>query len=96
MFVPDGVPGTPSARLPNRSDENFSKKESETYMATNSTAPFQPSAQQVKELRERTGAEASSSKPPFKLPERVPGPAGTPGPRDLYDPDIVVHSRDFR
>jgi error-prone DNA polymerase len=47
-------------------------------------------------LRERTGAEASSSKSPFKLPERVPGPAGTPGSRDLYDPDIVVHSRDFR
>lgn len=47
-------------------------------------------------LRERTGAEASSSKPPFMLPERVPGPAGTPGRRDLYEPDIVVHSRDFR
>jgi elongation factor Ts len=32
------------------------EKEPEKYMATNSAAPFQPSAQQVKELRERTGA----------------------------------------
>ncbi len=47
-------------------------------------------------LRERTGAEASSSEPPFKLPERVPGPSETPGPGDLGEPDIVVHSRDFR
>jgi len=43
-------------------------------------------------LRERDGAETPSQKPPFKLPERPPGH----DPRDIYVPDIVIHSRDFR
>jgi len=42
-------------------------------------------------LRERSGAEHPNAAP-FKLPERVPGY----DPRDIYVPDIVVHSRDFR
>jgi error-prone DNA polymerase len=42
-------------------------------------------------LRERTGVEELRPSP-FKLPERVPGH----DPRDIYIPDIVIHSRDFR
>jgi error-prone DNA polymerase len=41
-------------------------------------------------LRERGGTEPLN-KPPFKLTERVPGH----DPRDMYEPDIVIHSRDF-
>jgi DNA polymerase III alpha subunit len=47
-------------------------------------------------LRGRLGAEPSGRKPPFKLqrefPRRMPGH----DPRDFYEPDIVVHSRNFR
>jgi error-prone DNA polymerase len=39
-------------------------------------------------LRERNGGDT----PPRKLPGRVPGY----DPRDIYIPDIVIHSRDFR
>jgi error-prone DNA polymerase len=42
-------------------------------------------------LRERGGAEPPN-KPPFKLIERVPGY----DPRDMYEPTISIHSRDFR
>jgi error-prone DNA polymerase len=41
-------------------------------------------------LRERSDAE--TPRLPFKLPERVPGY----DPCDMYEPDIVIHSRDFR
>jgi error-prone DNA polymerase len=41
-------------------------------------------------LRECTDSDQPHS--PFKLPERVPGY----DPRDIYIPDIVIHSRDFR
>ena len=47
-------------------------------------------------LRQRTGAELSDPKPPLKLSGRASSPSGAPGPRDLYEPDIVVQSRDFR
>ena len=42
-------------------------------------------------LRDRTGAE-------IEAPElaAAPHPSDLPPPRDTYDPDIVVHSRDFR
>jgi error-prone DNA polymerase len=43
-------------------------------------------------LRARTGIDKSARKSVFALPERVPGY----DPRDLYVPDIVIHSRDFR
>jgi error-prone DNA polymerase len=42
-------------------------------------------------LRERSGAEPPCSKP-FKLPERVPGHDS----HDIYIPDIIIASRDFR
>jgi error-prone DNA polymerase len=42
-------------------------------------------------LRDRTGAEKPRA-PPFKLSERVPGH----DPRDLFEPTINIHSRDFR
>ena len=41
-------------------------------------------------LRERSGAE--TSRLPFKLPERVPGHDS----HDIYVPDIIIASRDFR
>ena len=43
-------------------------------------------------LRTRTGIDKSARKSVFALPERIPGN----GPRDIYVPDIVIHSRDFR
>jgi error-prone DNA polymerase len=43
-------------------------------------------------LRARTGIDKSARKSVFALPERVPGH----DPRDIYVPDIVIHSRDFR
>jgi DNA polymerase III alpha subunit len=43
-------------------------------------------------LRTRAGIDKSARKPVFALPERVPGQ----DPRDLYIPDIVIPSRDFR
>jgi error-prone DNA polymerase len=43
-------------------------------------------------LRARTGIDKSARKSVFALPERVPGY----DPRDIYVPDIVIHSRDFR
>ena len=43
-------------------------------------------------LRARTGIDKSGRKSIFALPERVPGH----DPRDIYIPDIVIHSRDFR
>jgi error-prone DNA polymerase len=43
-------------------------------------------------LRTRTGIDKSARKSVFALPERVPGH----DPRDIYIPDIVIHSRDFR
>jgi error-prone DNA polymerase len=51
-------------------------------------------------LRERSGAEPDERKPPLRLPERIPGriPGRLPGhgAREIYDPDIVVPSRNFR
>jgi error-prone DNA polymerase len=41
-------------------------------------------------LRERDGAEPPN-KPPFRLTERVP----SYDPRDMYEPTISIHSRDF-
>ena len=46
-------------------------------------------------LRERTD-DTPPRRPPFEIAERIPGPSDLPGPRDLYDPDIVVPSRNFR
>ncbi|HXP06210.1 MAG TPA: error-prone DNA polymerase [Stellaceae bacterium] len=43
-------------------------------------------------LRSRTGIDKSARKSVFALPERIPGH----DPRDIYIPDIVIHSRDFR
>ncbi|MFI4949380.1 MAG: OB-fold nucleic acid binding domain-containing protein, partial [Alphaproteobacteria bacterium] len=43
-------------------------------------------------LRARTGIDKSARKSVFALPERIPGH----DPRDIYIPDIVIHSRDFR
>jgi error-prone DNA polymerase len=43
-------------------------------------------------LRARTGIDKSARKSVFALPERVPGN----DPHDIYVPDIVIHSRDFR
>jgi error-prone DNA polymerase len=43
-------------------------------------------------LRGRAGNEPPPTKSPFKLPERLPGH----DPRDIYVPDIAIHSRDFR
>jgi error-prone DNA polymerase len=43
-------------------------------------------------LRARTGIDKSARKSIFALPERVPGHA----PRDLFEPLITIHSRDFR
>jgi error-prone DNA polymerase len=42
-------------------------------------------------LRERGGTDEPRASP-FRLPERIPGY----DPRDIYIPDIVIHSRDFR
>jgi len=42
-------------------------------------------------LRERSGAEEPHTSP-FKLPERVPGHDS----HDIYVPDIIIASRDFR
>jgi error-prone DNA polymerase len=49
----------------------------------------------LRTLRERDGAERPRTAP-FKPPERVPGPSEMPGSRDIYIPDIVIRSRDFR
>ena len=46
----------------------------------------------LRTLRERTGAEGQPRRPPFKRQERVPGWS----PRDLFEPTINIHSRDFR
>jgi error-prone DNA polymerase len=43
-------------------------------------------------LRARTGVDKSARKSVLALPERVP----SYDPRDIYIPDIVIHSRDFR
>jgi error-prone DNA polymerase len=50
----------------------------------------------LRTLCERSGAEKSADASRLQLPERVPGPHGMPGSRDIYIPDIVIHSRDFR
>jgi error-prone DNA polymerase len=46
----------------------------------------------LRTLRARTGIDKSARKSVFALPEHVPGH----DPRDIYIPDIVIHSRDFR